>query len=77
MPELLQACRICVISDRKNSSVLESIRLLAARLKEHSSEVEEAIYPGIGHMGIILSLARGFRGTAPLRDDIARFVARH
>lgn len=50
---------------------------MAARLRSVGSEVEEIIYPGVGHMGIILSLARGFRGRAPLRADIARFIGAH
>jgi acetyl esterase/lipase len=50
---------------------------MAARLRSVGSEVEEIIYPGVGHMGIILSLARGFRGRAPLRTDIAKFIAAH
>jgi len=29
------------------------------------SEVQEIIYPGIGHMGIMLALAPGFRGAHP------------
>ncbi len=58
----------------ESPEVLESHRLLAAHLREHGSQVEERIYPGVGHMGIMLALAPGFRGRAPLREDIARFV---
>ncbi len=54
--------------------VLENHRLLAAHLREHASEVEERTYPSVGHMGIMVALAPGFRGRAPLRDDIVRFV---
>jgi acetyl esterase/lipase len=62
----------------KDSTVFaRNTKNMAARLRHFGSEVEEKIYPGVGHMGIILSLARGFRRLAPLRDDIARFVARH
>jgi hypothetical protein len=39
--------------------------------------VEEITYPNVGHMGIMLALAPGFRDRASLRDDIARFVAAH
>ena len=38
------------------------------------SEVEERTYPKVGHMGIMVALAPGFRNLAPLRDDIVRFV---
>ena len=56
---------------------IKSTRNLSARLREAGSEVEEIVYPGVGHMGIILALAPGFRHRAPLRDDIARFVFTH
>ncbi|HEY4266137.1 MAG TPA: alpha/beta hydrolase [Micropepsaceae bacterium] len=56
---------------------LESARNLAAKLRAVASEVEEIVYPNPGHMGIILSLAPRFRHIAPLRDDIARFMAAH
>lgn len=56
---------------------VKSTRNLSARLRAAGSEVQERIYPGIGHMGIILSLARAFRHRAPLHDDIVRFVKEH
>jgi acetyl esterase/lipase len=61
----------------ESPEVLVSHSKLAAHLKDHGSEVQEIIYPGIGHMGIMLALAPGFRGRAPVRDDIVRFVAAH
>lgn len=57
-----------------SSEVLESHRLLAAHLREKDSQVEQRTYPKVGHMGIMVALAPGFRGLAPLRDDIVRFV---
>ncbi len=47
---------------------------LAAKLKSFGSPVQLATYPDVGHIGIILSLAPGFRGRTSLRDDIIRFV---
>lgn len=47
---------------------------LAAKLKSFGSPVQLVTYPGVGHVGIILSLAPGFRGSTSLRDDIMRFV---
>jgi len=61
----------------ESAAVLDSHAKLAAHLREQGSEVEEIIYPHIGHMGIMLALAPGFRHRAPLRDDIARFLAAH
>jgi acetyl esterase/lipase len=48
---------------------------LEARLRSWNSPVKVITYPGIGHIGIILSLAPGFRGTTTLRGDITDFVA--
>jgi acetyl esterase/lipase len=61
----------------ESPEVLVSHSKLASHLKDHASEVQQIIYPGIGHMGIMLALAPGFRHRAPVREDIARFVAGH
>lgn len=50
---------------------------LAAKLRENDDTVVERNYPGVGHVGIALSLANGFRGKDPLLDDIAAFVKEH
>lgn len=47
---------------------------LAKKLREHGTRVVEKTYPDVQHIGIVLSLARGFRGRAPLLDDITDFV---
>ncbi len=49
---------------------------LAAKLKAFGSPVEVVTYPGVGHVGILLSLAPGFRGNTTLRQDIIDFVRR-
>lgn len=56
---------------------VKSTRNLSVLLRAAGSEVEERIYPDVGHMGIILSLAPAFRRRAPLRADIVRFVQSH
>jgi acetyl esterase/lipase len=61
----------------ESSEVLVSHSKLASHLNDHGNEAQEIIYRGIGHMGIMLALAPGFRHRAPLREDIARFVATH
>ena len=48
---------------------------LAEKLRSFDSPVRLVTYPGIGHIGIILSLAPGFRGRTSLRSDIVQFVA--
>jgi acetyl esterase/lipase len=57
-----------------NKEVLESHHLLAAHFRENDGAVKERTYPKVGHMGIMVALAPGFRNLAPLRDDIVRFV---
>jgi acetyl esterase/lipase len=50
---------------------------LAARLRRLGSPVELKLYPGVGHIGLLLSLARPFRYRTALRDDMANFVRSH
>jgi acetyl esterase/lipase len=47
---------------------------LAEKLKSYGSSVRLIAYPGVGHIGIILSLAPGFRGRTNLRGDVIDFV---
>jgi acetyl esterase/lipase len=50
---------------------------MAAKLQATGNKVEVIKYPGVGHIGIILSLVPGFRGLTTLRDDITRFIQSH
>ncbi len=50
---------------------------MAKRLESFGSAVELHRYPDVGHIGLVLSLAPGFRGNTTLRADVARFVERH
>ena len=65
---------LLVVGAKDGALQLSGIRSLSARLRAAGSEVEERVYPRIGHMSIMLALAPGFRRIAPLREDIARFV---
>jgi len=47
---------------------------MAAKLASFGSPVEVKTYPGVGHIGIILSLAPGFRGRTTLRQDMLDFI---
>lgn len=49
---------------------------LAAKLKENHTPVELHTYDSVAHIGIVLSLARGFRGKAPLLDDLDAYIQR-
>ena len=70
-PMLLAAGTDDTVVDPSNTS------RMAARLRSFGSPVEEKSYPGIGHIGIILSLVPGLRGTTTLRSDMIRFVESH
>jgi acetyl esterase/lipase len=50
---------------------------MSERLKSFGSDVKVIIYKGVGHVGVILSLVRGFRGIAPLRQDMLDFIHAH
>jgi len=50
---------------------------MAKRLRDAGGEAEVKLYPGVGHIGIILSIAEPFRGKAPLRADMLAFIAAH
>jgi acetyl esterase/lipase len=52
-------------------------RRMAKRLREAGNAVELIEYKGASHLGIILSLAHGFRGNTTLRDDMLRFISAH
>lgn len=47
---------------------------LAARLRAGGVPVTLRSYPKLGHVGLILSVARPFRGRAPVVADVASFV---
>ena len=54
-----------------------NVTRMAARLKSFASPVEIKLYPGVGHVGLILSLVRPFRSRTSLRDDMAKFIRSH
>ena len=51
-------------------------RRMAKRLREAGNDVELIEYQGVTHLGILLSLAHGFRDRTPLREDMLRFLRR-
>lgn len=50
-------------------------RELAERLSAAGARVTTKVYPGIGHIGIMLALSVLFRGRAPVLDDVTAFIA--
>jgi acetyl esterase/lipase len=47
---------------------------LTAALKAANNPVTHKVYPGVGHVGIILAMAKHFRGRAPSLNDSASFI---
>ncbi len=52
-------------------------RRFASRLAQHGNSVVVKLYDGIGHLDILLSLARGFRRRTTLYQDMLAFIAAH
>jgi acetyl esterase/lipase len=50
---------------------------LAKRLKTLGGKIEVHTYEDVAHIGLVLSLASGFRGKASVLDDIAGFVEKY
>lgn len=50
---------------------------LAQRLRAGGRPVEEHVYPGVSHVGILTALAIPFRGDAPVLEDVTRFIRTH
>ncbi len=48
---------------------------LARAMAAEGGEAELRVYPDLGHIGIVLALADGQRGRAPVLDDLDAFVA--
>jgi acetyl esterase/lipase len=47
---------------------------LARELRQHNEPVELKLYPDIGHLAILFSISRPFRGKAPALDDTVHFI---
>ena len=50
---------------------------LAARIHDAGGPVEAKLYPGIGHLGIIVAFAPVLKARAPVLADVATFVGRY
>ncbi|MBA2648150.1 MAG: alpha/beta hydrolase [Legionella sp.] len=67
----------CLLVAGNNDTTVnpENTISFANRLHEFKVPVKKIIYPNIGHIGIILSLASGFHYKAPLLEDIRKFIS--
>ncbi len=50
---------------------------LAARIRAAGGAVEEKLYPGVGHIGLIIAIAPLFQGKAPVLADVESFLSAH
>jgi acetyl esterase/lipase len=51
-------------------------RALADALRQKGAKAATLFYPRLGHSGIVMALARPFRGFAPVIDDVSAFFDR-
>jgi acetyl esterase/lipase len=65
------------VGARESRTVLASKTELAAHLRRTGNEVEEHIYAGLGHAGIVAALTPRQRTRAPVWKDIVRFIEQH
>jgi acetyl esterase/lipase len=50
---------------------------LAARIRADGGRVEDKIYPDIGHVGLVASIAPIFQDRAPVLEDVSAFIRAH
>jgi acetyl esterase/lipase len=50
---------------------------LAAKIRAAGGPVTDRIYPGIGHVGVIIAIAPLFRGKAPVLADVLAFIGQY
>ena len=68
---------VLLLTGDEDTTVLpRNATAMAAALTKLNAPVEVKVYPGIGHIGIILALSKPFRGKAPALDDTAAFLHR-
>ena len=48
---------------------------LAATIRARGGPVVSKVYPGVGHVGMVLALTPGFQNRAPVLADIEAFIA--
>jgi acetyl esterase/lipase len=67
-----------LVTGADDTTVLpRNTKRMAAKLRSFGTDVKEIVYPGVGHIGIILSIAKPFRSRTSLRQDIVDFVNAH
>lgn len=65
---------LLVTGDKDKDVFPQNTLNFADKLYRFKVPVTKIVYPKIGHIGIILSLASGFRYKTPLLEDITHFI---
>jgi hypothetical protein len=47
---------------------------LAAAITAKGGQVQSQLYPGVGHVGVVLAISPLFRGKAPVLDQMLDFM---
>ncbi|MDX2073404.1 MAG: alpha/beta hydrolase [Alphaproteobacteria bacterium] len=68
---------LLVHGDTDDEVLLKNTVNMTDALRVKGNEVEMNVYPKIGHIVIILSIAKGFREKTPLLDQIDAFIRQH
>ncbi len=50
---------------------------LAARVRAAGGSVDDKIYPGVAHIGLVIAIAPIFQGKAPVLNDVEAFIRAH
>lgn len=72
MPPVLLAT-----GDKDKEVLPRNTRLMATKMEKFGNTPQVEIYKGVTHVGIVLSLARGFRNKTPMLKDSAEFISNY
>jgi acetyl esterase/lipase len=50
---------------------------LAAKIRAKGGQVEDRIFPGVGHIGLVIAIAPLFQGKAPVLPMVEAFIRSH
>jgi acetyl esterase/lipase len=68
---------LLLTGDQDTDVLPRNARNLTAKLQALGDPVTLRVYPGTAHIGIMLSLANGFRNKAPTLEDITMFIQQY
>ncbi len=65
---------LLIVGDKDETVRPRNSEALAEKLRAGGVEAELRRYPGLGHIGVLTSIARPLRGKAPVLADVAAFA---